>query len=129
ALFGRKADADRVNHLRLGALPGEEQVFPTEYQGEETAIAQLQRAAPIAEALLLKEGALVMIRQNDYRGRWANGTQGLVRTLPTEALPKVGIELSGGEYVEIEKTAFHLFNAEGRKAATARNYPLSLAYA
>lgn len=132
ALFGRKADADRVNLMRLEAIAGEELVIPTEFHGDESSVAQLLRAAPIGEALLLKEGALVMIRQNDFRGRWVNGSQGYVRALPVEEeedRQKVGIELLNGEYVEIGKSSFHLFNSEGGKAATAKNYPLTLAYA
>lgn len=139
ALFGRKADVDRVNQMRLESLPGEEAVIPSHVQGDEMAMAQLLRAAPIGESLTLKEDALVMIRQNDFKGRWVNGSQGYVRKLPGEDFNEdtgeiteretVGIELLNGEYVEIPKTTFHVFDAEGRKTASLTNFPISLAYA
>jgi len=39
------------------------------------------------------------------------------------------LELKNGRIVEIEKVEFSLMDAEGKAIATAKNYPLTLAYA
>jgi ATP-dependent exoDNAse (exonuclease V) alpha subunit len=76
--------------------------------------------------LALKEGALVMLRQNDPQSRWVNGSTGHIVKIQPHRLQ---IELLNGRRIEIEKATFSMLDAEGEIAAAAVNFPLSLAWA
>lgn len=125
-LYAKKIDVERINLLKLAQLPGESHIFETEYTGEDRLRKALTVNAPIPDKIELKKGALVMIRQNDPRGRWVNGSLGHVQAFDKNFLE---IQLLSGAYVEIEKARFSLLNAEGVEMASARNFPLHLAYA
>jgi ATP-dependent DNA helicase PIF1 len=125
-LYPRRDMAERYNLVRLAELPGEDESFPTIYSGKERAIEDLKKVAPVPELLKLKKGALVMLRQNDPIGRWANGSLGTVQSAAPSC---VKIELLSGATVDIEPVTFDLLDAEGKKIATAENFPLNLAYA
>jgi hypothetical protein len=125
-LFGRRDDAERYNRQRLEALPDEPVAYTTTYLGEPFAVEQLKRNCPVPELLVLKTDALVMIRRNEANGLYVNGSLGHVRALRENA---VRVELlENGSIVEIEPVKFELLNAEGEVAATAKNFPLNLAY-
>ncbi|MGK5085007.1 AAA family ATPase [Bdellovibrionota bacterium FG-1] len=135
-LFGRRMDTERFNLQRLCEIPAEVQTFETIYTAalsasskkadQNKAIADFKKNAPVPEVLQLKEGALVMIRQNDPEGKWVNGSVGILKEIDDECL---SIELSNGLDVEIEKTTFQMLNAEGGIVASATNFPVNLAYA
>lgn len=125
-LFPRREETERFNLKKLEALPGEAHVFETQYSGDVRALETLKKYTPIPEVLSLKEGALVMLRQNDPQQRWVNGTQGrIVRIRPN----LLTIELLNGRWIEIEKASFTLLDAEGEPVAAAVNFPVSLAWA
>lgn len=86
----------------------------------------MKKYSPLPEELKLKEGALVMLRQNDPRGRWVNGSTGTLRAVGDETLI---IDLLSGPRIEIEKTTFSLLDAEGKVRAAVTNYPVILAWA
>jgi ATP-dependent DNA helicase PIF1 len=86
----------------------------------------LVKNAPIPKQLILKVGALVMIRQNDPQGRWFNGSLGHLTAMGQGLLK---IRLLDGEYAEIEKVCFSSLDAEGKEIASATNFPVNLAYA
>ena len=67
-----------------------------------------------------------MIRQNDPRNRWVNGSTGYVRKVDEETLT---IELLNGREVEMGTSSFAVHNADGVAIATATNFPVNLAYA
>lgn len=125
-LYARKVDVERINNIKLQKLDGPSQFYNTEYVGEEKFVTSLKKTAPIAPVIELRQGALVMIRQNDPQGRWVNGTLAHVHHLD-----KFNIELKlfSGRVCDMEKTTFTLLDAEGNIVASAKNYPLSLAYA
>jgi ATP-dependent DNA helicase PIF1 len=125
-LFPRRFSVEKFNLDKLSELPSKAVRSPTEYAGEKRYLDQLKRSAPIPEELVLKEGALIMIRQNDPIGRWANGTLGHVRGFGKEELT---IELMSGREIRLEKAVFSLLDAEGKSVASAENYPVNLAYA
>ncbi|HUP57669.1 MAG TPA: PIF1 family DEAD/DEAH box helicase [Bdellovibrionota bacterium] len=125
-LFPHRETTERFNLERLSRLAGETRAFPTEYFGEERFVLDLKRNAPVPEQLQLKEKALVMIRQNDPAGRWVNGSLGHIVTIEDERLL---IALLSGRVIELEKAAFTLMNADGAEVASAKNFPVNLAYA
>ncbi|MDX9731778.1 MAG: DEAD/DEAH box helicase [Bdellovibrionales bacterium] len=125
-LFPRRDQTERFNEMRLADLPGEESKFETIASGNTKAIEALKKQAPIPDVLRLKEGALVMIRQNDPMGRWVNGSTGHVRRIQTG---KLSIELLNGRRVELEKSSFSLMDGEGDTIAALTNFPVNLAWA
>jgi ATP-dependent DNA helicase PIF1 len=125
-LFPRREETERFNLGKLESLSGKLQRFETIYSGEPRALESLKKYAPIPEELSLKEGALVMIRQNDPQQRWVNGSTGHVKRIQPH---KLDIELLSGRNAEIEKASFSLLDAEGEVVAAAVNFPISLAWA
>jgi len=125
-LFSRRDATEKFNLERLAKLDGDIESFPTEYHGAEKQVEDLKRNAPVPEVLQLKPGALVMLRMNDPMGRWVNGTLGEVLEIdPCE----LTIELLDGREIAIEPVSFTLLDAEGKEVASARNFPVNLAYA
>ena len=112
--------------MRLADLPGEEKVFETLTSGSARGIESLLKQAPIPKTLRLKEGSLVMIRQNDPMGRWVNGTTGHVRRIQPA---KLSIELLNGRWIDLEKATFSLLDGEGETVAALINFPVNLAWA
>ena len=129
-LFARRDQTDRFNDERLAELGGRLFTIDTVISGDARGIETLFRQAPIPPSLRLKEGALVMIRQNDPVGRWVNGSTGRLIKIQTG---KLSIELiSGGRVgrtVELEKATFTALDGDGFPIATATNFPVSLAWA
>ncbi len=125
-LFGLRRDAEEYNSRRLDALPATVVAYPTKFLGTPAAIEQLKRNAPVPELLLLKTDALVMIRKNETNGLYVNGSIGHVRSCREDA---VCVELlESGLTVELEPMKFEMLDAEGEVVATAKNFPLNLAY-
>lgn len=125
-LFGRRAEAEAFNRAKLDELPDEPVAYTTEYRGDAQALEQIKRNCPIPELLVLKTDALVMIRRNEQNGRYVNGSLGHVRGLRENS---VRVELiENGDIVEIEPVKFEQLNADGEVVASARNFPLNLAY-
>lgn len=125
-LFPRREETERFNLQKLAGLPGQAQVFETVYTGDTRSLESLKKYAPIPESLALKEGALVMLRQNDPQQRWVNGSQGVIEKIQPH---KLRITLLNGRLIEIEKSSFSLLDAEGGVVASALNFPVSLAWA
>lgn len=125
-LFPRRDETERFNLLKLERLPGAAHKFETIYSGDAKMLETLKKYAPIPDSLLLKEGALVMLRQNDPQQRWVNGSQGIVERVQPHQLR---IRLLNGRMIEIEKASFSMMNAEGETVAAALNFPVSLAWA
>ncbi|MEK7355879.1 MAG: AAA family ATPase [Bdellovibrionota bacterium] len=125
-LFPRREETERCNLARLDALTTELKEFETIYSGDGRSIETLKKYSPLQDVLRIKEGALVMLRQNDPQGRWVNGSTGHVEKIQNHA---VKIRLLNGRMIEIEKTSFSLMDAEGNTVAAALNFPLSLAWA
>lgn len=125
-LFARRNQTDAFNNNELDKLDTQMFCFPTVYGGQERFVTQLRKNSPLGEELFIKVGALVMLRQNDPKQRWVNGSTGYVRDInPSE----ITIELLSGRTVKVEKVTYSMLNAEGVPVAHATNFPLSLAYA
>lgn len=125
-LFPRRNQTEAYNNRELDKLPGEATCFPSVYSGKEKAIEQLKKHSPLPDELYLKTNALVMLRQNDPKQRWVNGSTGYVRVISKS---EISIELLNGRMIKVEPTSFSMLSAEGVPIAAVTNFPLSLAYA
>jgi ATP-dependent DNA helicase PIF1 len=125
-LFPLRQQTDAYNARELEKLPGPLESFKAEYTGQQKYVEQLKKHSPLPEELFLKLNALIMLRQNDPKMRWVNGSTGYVRKIQKEIIL---IELLNGRLIEIEPTSFSLFNAEGVAMAAVTNFPITLAYA
>lgn len=125
-LFPRRDQTEKFNELRLADLPGSEVLIETITSGQSRAVETLLKQAPVPQTLRLKDGALVMIRQNDPMGRWVNGSTGHVRKIqPT----RLSIDLLSGRKIELEKATFSMLDGEGETIAALVNFPVNLAWA
>ncbi len=127
-LYAHRHSADAYNHRRLDAIPGQPRAFETEYAGEARVLESAKRAMPIPDVLLIKEGALVMMRKNDPSEPqvYVNGSLGHIRRIEDELLV---IELLSGDVVEVEKQKFSYLDGDGKELLTAWNFPVTLAWA
>ncbi len=125
-LFPRREETERFNLRKLDAIDKPVQRFATVYSGDARAVENLKKYTPIPDELSLKEGALIMLRQNDPQGRWVNGSTGHITKIQPQ---KLTIELLNGRLCEIEKASFSMLDAEGDVVASAVNFPVSLAWA
>ncbi len=129
-LTGRKDRAAQLNQQHLDALPGLPRYFAAKNAGD------VQLASMPAEAqLALKEGARVMLTNNDNSGRWINGTLATVEAISEEV---VTIVLDTGKRYKVESYTWELsrtvFDEESGELArqTVGSYtqmPLTLAKA
>ena len=67
-----------------------------------------------------------MLRQNDPEGRWVNGSLGHIEKMTDDTL---SILLLNGREVAVSQAEFTLLDADGEPVVTARNFPVSLAWA
>ncbi len=124
-VFPRRAQTDAFNRARLSEIESESRFYPTDYGGKDIYIERLKRDAPIPEILELKKGAMVMLRMNDPKQRYVNGTVGTIEELEEEQL----LIRVGRQLFEIEPFTFTVLDDEGEEAAFASNFPVTLAYA
>jgi ATP-dependent DNA helicase PIF1 len=125
--FPLRRQADSLNQKRLAEIGSELVVFETEYTGDAWAKKSLKNNIPIPENLCIKKTALVMLRINDPKFRFVNGSLGHIIEIEED---KIHIELlKNAKIVEIEKMEFSLLSANGEPVATAKNFPITLAYA
>ena len=110
--------ADRINRHYLDALPGKPQMALADVQGEFKS-----SDFPTDEELMFKEGARIMLLNNDGRGRWVNGSIGQILevTHNDDDEPLIVVQLYKPEkIVEVsphtwEVTRFYL---DGKKIGT-----------
>jgi len=125
-LYGKKIDVENHNIIKLGQLPGKEQTFWTEYSGNDHYVDSLKKEAPVPEALILKVGARIMMRQNDKDDRWVNGSLGHITDITHDS---VSVKLVSGGQVSVPQSSFMYNNEMGDVLATGKNFPMTLAWA
>lgn len=127
-LYPHRAKADEYNLRRLHSIPGNARSFETMYAGDERALETAKRAVPIPDVLLLKAGALVMLRKNDPSEDrvYVNGSLGHVVSIGDDALR---ILLLSGEEIEVGQEKFSYLDGDGNEVAAAWNFPVTLAWA
>lgn len=125
-LFPRREQTEAFNTNELEKLDTQMYCFPASYSGQERFVEQLKKHTPLPEELFIKVNALVMMRQNDPKQRWVNGSTGYVREISKS---EITVELLNGRTVKVEPVTFSLLNAEGLPVAGVTNFPITLAYA
>lgn len=127
-LYPHRAKADEYNWHRLQALPGKEYALQTEYAGDESYLERAKKNLPIPDTLLLKVGALIMMRRNDISGEnaFVNGSLGHVKGIEDDMLH---VRLFTGEDIEVAKYKFSVLDGDGNDVMSAWNFPVSLAWA
>lgn len=127
--------ADEINQRNLEALPGHAIRFSARINGH---IKQDQHPAP--EALFLKEGAQVMMVNNDPKGRWVNGSMGKVTGFGfyDEGKNQVEVLLEDGESVEVSPFRWDVSKqvldptsgkVSAKSLGSCTQFPLRLAWA
>jgi len=128
-LVPRRAQAEAHNLAQLSRLPDEATEIKTEVlvkKGVRKSREELLALAPVPERLILKPGALVMIRKNDLDLMYVNGTLAKVLHISPD---EIELELLDGTEICLEKESFHILGGDGELQATVRNFPLTLAWA
>ncbi|OVE81063.1 hypothetical protein BVY03_04760, partial [bacterium K02(2017)] len=126
-LFPFRNTTEKYNQKCLNQNDNDLYTFKTRYTGLKRFTAILQKTAPIPEILNIKENALVMTRINDPKYRFINGSTGnVVEINADEILIKL---LNKKKVIEVPRSVFSLYNADGDEVATASNFPINLAYA
>ncbi|MBC7363655.1 MAG: AAA family ATPase [Candidatus Aminicenantes bacterium] len=127
--------ADRINQQRLERLPGQPHYYHGEIEGE------FERASlPTSENLVLKEGAQVMLLNNDVYDRWVNGSIGRVEDIISvpEKPDVIMVRLQDNNLVDVVPHRWEIFHFEfdrkkkkitSRVVGTFTQYPLRLAWA
>lgn len=124
------AMAEEINKAELNKLPGISSVFTAEISGKVD-----KKYYPAEEMLQLKEGAQVMLLNNDAEGRWINGTIGLVGKIRKDRLE---IKLFDGNTETVKPFKWNInrffWDKEAGSVASEtvgafKQYPLKLAWA
>lgn len=124
-VFPRRAQTEAYNRQRLSEIQSPLLKFETTYGGAPEYIERLKADAPIPPVLEIKKGAFVMIRINDPKQRFINGTVGTVLDVEDGILT---LE-TRRRCIEVEPFTFTILNGDGVEVAFARNFPVTLAYA
>jgi len=124
-IFPRRAETDAFNQIKLAEIEGPARNYETEYGGKNDYIDRLMKDAPIPPVIVLKEGALIMIRMNDPKQRFVNGTIGVIEEMHEEVL----LVKLRKKTIELEPFSFTMLDGDGEEAAFAVNFPVTLAYA
>lgn len=126
-LFARKMNVIEYNKFRLAKLPGDEQVFPTEYvEHKENAKKRMVDSLVFDDVLRVKPEALLMIRANDKDGQYANGSLGFFEKVVGDTLY---MRLMNGTPVMLEKKTLTLMDGDKHAIGQATNFPVNLAWA
>ena len=124
--------AQSINSRRLEGISAPSRTLEAEIEGRCES-----KYFPTEAALELKEGAQVMLLNNDPFGRWVNGTIGRVVEIMPRGEERILVELpSGVEDVSPYKWRVHRFvynqaakSIETEESGYFRQYPLRLAWA
>ncbi len=123
------------NLERLASLPGPVIQYAAVVTG-----AFDRSSLPAEETLQLKEGAQVMLVNNDKEGRWVNGSIGRIAGVEKEAGSEeiVMVSLGDGSLVDVGPCTWEMFEYEydratkhisTRKTGAFTQYPIRLAWA
>ncbi len=134
-LTSTNALAGERNDAKLEALPAGLREYPSMITG-----AFDRSSLPADENLRLKEGAQVMLVNNDREGGWVNGSIGMVSGIRKEkgADDVVMVTLGDGATVDVLPYTWELFEYQydkatkrisARKTGTFTQYPIRLAWA
>jgi ATP-dependent exoDNAse (exonuclease V) alpha subunit len=127
--------ADSINSRHLETIPSSRYAYHAEIKGKFG-----KGSYPADEILYLKEGAQVMMLNNDQKRMWVNGSLGKVVSIGGEADMEgsIGVELSDGTLISVKphtwETSKLSYDIANRKLVSTSigsfvQYPMMLAWA
>lgn len=125
-IFSRNHEVDTYNLSQLKLLESPLVQIKTLYVGEDFAVQKLKEQLVVPENLMLKKGALVMLRVNNFNDGYINGTVGTIIGMTPDVLT---IKKTDGKIIHVKKHIFEFLNGNGEVLAKAKNFPLTLAWA
>ncbi|MDO8443287.1 MAG: AAA family ATPase, partial [bacterium] len=126
-LFSHNVDVDRVNNDMLAKLPGESKLFTMSFHGLDKLVPVLIKGCLSPENLCLKIGAAVMFTKNDQKGKFVNGTLGIVEGFDGYSKHPI-VKIRNGRRIEVEPTDW-MVEENGQVRARITQFPLRLAWA
>jgi ATP-dependent DNA helicase PIF1 len=133
-LVTTNAHASEINNREQEKLRGEPFYFDGIISGEFD-----QKSLPAPKALVLRNGAQIMLTNNDIEGRWINGTVGVVSHIEqTDEGICILVKLENGDMVDVWPNRWDMYtfryDAISRKiesdiVGSFTQYPLILAWA
>jgi ATP-dependent exoDNAse (exonuclease V) alpha subunit len=131
------AKADKINYQYLSQIKDKEFEFIAETEN----ISKEANAFPSQYKLVLKKGAQVMMLNNDSKGRWVNGSLGIVEDIK-DAIDAdrqiICVKFPNGRIESVEPYKWELFKykwnedlsqIETESAGFFKQYPLKLSWA
>jgi ATP-dependent exoDNAse (exonuclease V) alpha subunit len=97
-LCSMRAQAERINQIRMEALPGQAKSYTGVLKNQFR-----QDLLPVDAQLQLKQGAQVMMMRNDPERRWMNGTLVKVESLADD---HINVITEDGECCRVEKAVW-----------------------
>lgn len=125
-IFSRNHEVDAYNLEQLKTLETPLIQSKTLYVGEDFAVNKLKEQLVVGENILLKKGALIMMRVNNFQEGFINGTIGHIVGITPDVLT---IKKLDGTIIHVKKHIFEFLNGNGEVIAKAKNFPLTLAWA
>ncbi len=126
--------ADQINENRLSGLFGVQHFYHGEIKGEFD-----RKLLPTDETLTLKQGAQVMLLNNDKEKRWVNGSIGKIASITHyETSDEISVSLIDGGTVDVEPYTWDLYHFSydeilrkliSKKMGSFTQYPIMLAWA
>ncbi len=126
-LFSHNFNVDRVNDESLARIPGEAKVFTMGTKGRAVIVESLKKSCLSPERLELKVNTSVMFTKNNPRGRFANGTLGVVERFDEDTGYPI-VRTRNNEPIRVEPMDW-MVEDNGRVLATITQLPLRLAWA
>ncbi len=134
-LFGRNAEVEEMNRLKIDALKSDETILFAQLQqfGEvpQKRLDSWRSSLPVLDQLTLKEGVPVLFTVNKW-GKYVNGERGVLHKIEEEYLLIEKEE----SFVRVERHDFDLIHIEvdndktkNITLATLSQFPIKLAYA
>ncbi len=126
-LFAHNSAVDHINSEVLGRLSGAARVFTMTSQGNDHAIAAMQKACLSPVELQVKVGAAVMFTKNNPKEGFVNGTLGTLEKFDTHTgYPSV--KTRRGRLIDVEPMDW-ILEENGEIRAKITQLPLRLAWA
>ncbi|MCL2144062.1 MAG: AAA family ATPase [Endomicrobia bacterium] len=129
--------AAQINYTYLSKIREENAVFTAESEN----IDEESGALPAEHNLVLKKGAQVMMVNNDAKGRWVNGSIGIVKDIRNDMYSDktaIYVEFQNGRVEQVEPYKWELFKykwnenlqqIDTESAGFFKQYPLKLSWA
>jgi ATP-dependent exoDNAse (exonuclease V) alpha subunit len=127
--------ADKVNHNQLTQLDDDSVVLSASMSGDINV-----KQMPVAQELIVKPHAQVMLVNNDSQGRWMNGSVGKIESIVNLNAEHrvIRVRLTNGNVVDVTPFTWEIFKffyseqtqaVESESIGSFTQYPIRLAWA